>query len=335
MATNVVGESYLTLKDKFSQMENGKVTGTIIDILATSDDLIADAIAVECNEGSHHKTTVRNGLPEPEFRQFYQGVKASKGEYTQVTDTTGMLEDYAQIDKALADLNADTNQFRMNESQAHLQGMNNTLLQNILYGNKATNPAGFDGLSKRYCKLSKKENSIGERVIDAGGTGTRLTSIWFITWGNLHTHLLYPKGSQAGIQHKDLGEVTVTDANGRMYQAYRNHFKWDVGLSVRDFRSTVRIANIDLDELEKGNVNLIDLMIMANDMVDEVNQTGSTKIYANRQIRTALHKQISNKANVNLTLQDYAGKKTVHFLDKPIRRLSQISCYEERVLLEE
>ena len=111
----LVGNTYLTLKDHFAQKENGKITNTIVDLLVQSNVLLEDAVVRECNEGSTHKTTVRNGLPEVEFRKFYQGVSASKGEYTQITDTTGMLEVYSQVDKALADLEGDTQQFRINE----------------------------------------------------------------------------------------------------------------------------------------------------------------------------------------------------------------------------
>ena len=130
----IVGNTYLTLKDKLAQTENGRAASAIVDLLAQSNVLIEDAVVRECNEGSTHKTTVRNGLPEVEFRKFYQGVNCSKGEYTQITDTTGMLEVYSQVDKSLADLEGDTQQFRMNEAQAFLESMNNTVQENIFFG---------------------------------------------------------------------------------------------------------------------------------------------------------------------------------------------------------
>lgn len=69
MAT--VGNTYLTLKDMYSQMEGeGKVTATIIDLFVQSNAILEDAVTLECNDGTTHKTTVRNGLPDPEFRKF-------------------------------------------------------------------------------------------------------------------------------------------------------------------------------------------------------------------------------------------------------------------------
>ena len=329
---SLVGNTYLTLKDKFAQKEDGKIATAIVDMLATSNALIEDAVVRECNEGSTHKTTVRNGLPEVEFRKFYQGVNCSKGEYTQITDSTGMLEVYSQVDKSLADLEGDTQQFRMNEAQAFLESMNNTVQENIFYGSKATNPAGFDGLSVRYNKISTDPKSIGYRVLDAGGTGSDNTSIWFITWGDLHTHLLYPKGSQMGLNHTDKGAQTATDNNGNMYEVYRDHFKWDIGLTVRDFRSTARIANIDVTKLDTaGAADLLKLMVSAYHRIKRFAKTGNTVIYCNETIETYLHFQAMSKANVKLSVDEAMGRPVVNFLGIPIKCVDQIRNNEKKV----
>ena len=329
---SLVGNTYLTLKDKFAQKEDGKIATAIVDMLATSNALIEDAVVRECNEGSTHKTTVRNGLPEVEFRKFYQGVNCSKGEYTQITDSTGMLEVYSQVDKSLADLEGDTQQFRMNEAQAFLESMNNTVQENIFYGSKATNPAGFDGLSVRYNKISTDPKSIGYRVLDAGGTGSDNTSIWFITWGDLHTHLLYPKGSQMGLNHTDKGAQTATDNNGNMYEVYRDHFKWDIGLTVRDFRSTARIANIDVTKLDTDDAaDLLKLMVSAYHRIKRFAKTGNTVIYCNETIETYLHFQAMNKANVKLSVDEAMGRPVVNFLGIPIKCVDQIRNNEKKV----
>ena len=330
MAT--VGNTYLTLKDKFAQKTDGRIANAIIDLLTQTNVVLEDAVVRECNEGSTHKTTVRNGLPEVEFRKFYQGVTASKGEYTQVTDTTGMLEVYSQVDKSLADLEGDTQQFRINEAQAFLESMNNTVQENIFYGSKATNPAGFDGLSVRYNKISNDTTSIGYRVINGGGVSNTNTSIWFVTWGDLHTHLLYPKGSQMGFVHTDKGAQTATDSNGNMYEVYRDHFKWDVGMTVRDFRSTARIANIDVTKLGTANApDLIALMINAYHRIKRFAKTGNTVIYCNETVETYLHLQALNKSNVQLSIEDFGGKPIVSFLGVPIKCVDQLRNDEPKV----
>lgn len=333
MAT--VGNTYLSLKDRFAQTQNGQIANTVVDLLTQSNVLLEDAVIRECNEGSTHKTTVRNGLPEVEFRKFYQGVNCSKGEYTQITDATGMLEVYSQVDKSLADLEGDCKQFRMNEAQAFLESMNNTVQQNIFYGSKDTNPAGFDGLAVRYNKISSDKNSIGYRVLNGGGKASTNTSIWFITWGDLHTHLLYPKGSALGFVHTDKGVQTATDANGNMFEVYRDHFKWDVGLTVRDFRSTARIANIDVAKLDGADAaDLIKLMISAYHRIKRFAKTGNTVIYCNEIIETYLHFQAINKSNVNLSIEEFAGRPIVSFMGIPVKCADQIRNDEKALSAE-
>lgn len=331
MAT--IGQNYLTIKDMYAQMEgDGKVTAAIIDLFMSSNAILEDAIAVECNQGTSHKTTVRNGLPQPQFRQFYQGVECQKGDYTPVTDSTSMLDDYSEVDKKLADINGNTAQFRLNEAEAHIQGMNKTAKTNIFYGSKNKNASAFDGLATRYNKLSTKEGELGYQVINAGGTGNNNTSIFFVTWGDRHTHLIYPKGSKAGLQREDKGQVTVQDAEGRNYEAYRDHFSWDLGLCIRNYRSSARIANIDVTKLSGEDApNLIDLMIDAYYRIEEHAVNGKTVIYANNTIRTWLHKQAIAKRNVNLTIDNVAGKPIVNFLGLPIKLCSEILNTEQKV----
>ncbi len=331
MAT--IGKSYLTLKDMYSQMEgDGKVTATIIDLFMSSNAILEDAVAVECNDGTSHKTTVRNGLPSPQFRNFYQGVDCQKGDYTNVTDTTSMLDDYSLVDKKLADINGNTAQFRLNEAEAHIQGMNKTVKTNIFYGNKGKDKCAFDGFATRYNKISDKEGELGYQVINGGGTSNNNTSIYFITWGDRDAHLIYPKGSKAGLQRQDKGQVTAQDKDGKDFEAYRDYFSWDVGLSLRNYRSSGRIANIDVEKLgTDAAANLIDLMVDMYYRIEEHSKNGKTIIYANNTIRTYLHKQAMNKQNVNLSINEVAGKPVVNFLGLPIKPCSEILNTEARV----
>jgi hypothetical protein len=48
--------------------------------------------------------------------QLNYGVASSKSRTAQVTDSCGMLEAYAEIDKALADLNGNSAAFRLSET---------------------------------------------------------------------------------------------------------------------------------------------------------------------------------------------------------------------------
>jgi len=58
----------------------------------------------------------------------------------------------------------------------------------------------------------------------------------------------------------------------------------------------------------------------------------STFFYCNKTIAKFLHKQASNKANVNLTLDMPGGKPMVSFLDAPIHVCDNIDSDEDAVV---
>lgn len=322
-----------TLLDKFSRSEKDGKIAKIVELMAKQNDILMDAEYQECNDGSKHKTTMRSGIPEPTWRLFNKGVQPSKSTTVPVLDTTGMMEDYGLVDKALADLSGNADAFRVSENIAKLQGFNNKAARYMFYGNTASEPEAFLGLAPRY---NDKSAESGANIVDAGGTGSTNTSIWFVTWGEMTTHLLYPKGSVAGFQHRNLGEDTVKDATGGEFQAYRDHFKWDIGMSVRDWRANARIANIDVTALTKDaatGADLIEKMIEAFYLLENPMQgEGRTVIYCNRTTQTFLHKQAANAKNVNLTLGEYAGRKIPEFLGMPIKSVGAILNTEARVV---
>lgn len=317
--------------------ENGKVTSKIIELLTQTNQILLDMDWQEGNLPTGHKTTVRTGLPDVTWRMLNYGVQPSKSHTAQVTDTTGMLEAYAQIDKRLADLNGNKAEWRVGEDRAFLEAMNQEMARTLFYGDQRVFPAKFGGLSPRFDEITADESKSGSNIIDAGGTGANLTSIWFVTWGQNTVHGIYPKGSRAGFNRQDLGEVTLEDANGGLFQGYRTHYSWDCGLTVRDWRSVVRIANIDVNTLrgDAATTNLVELMIEAYYRLGDSINLGTPVIYLNKTLATALDIQSRKDANVHLSLQDWQGKKVLSFREMPIRRVDQIVNTEARVLAAE
>lgn len=331
MAT--IGSSYLTLADLRRQQNRNDEIADIIEIMAQRNDMMADAPAVECNQGNEHLTTIRAGLPDPTWRRLYEGVQPTKGTTTQVTDATGYMEDWSEVDAKLVEKAKDPQKFRMNEAKAHIQGITNAAAYTLFYGNTATEPEKFDGMAVRY---SSKTAPNGNQIIDANGTGSDNTSIWFITWGENATHMLYPEGSPLGLNREDIGKETKEKADGSLYQVYREKFSQDIGLSVRDWRQNARIANIDISDLKADaatGADLIDLMIDAYYQLDNPGAAdGTVMIYCSRTIAKFLHKQAMNEKNVRLSIEDYAGRPTTMFLGHPIRRADALLETEARVV---
>ncbi len=344
----VLGALALTLADWAARLDpNGKVAN-IVEILNQTNEVIADMLFVEGNTPTGHITTVRTGLPEVAWRMLNYGVPQSKSRTVQVTDTCGMLAAYAQVDKKLADLNGNTAAFRLSEDVAFIEAMNQEMASVLFYGNTQLEPKKFLGLAPRY-NDSSAEN--GENIIDAGGTGSDLTSIWLVCWGASTVHGIFPKGYQAGLKSADLTQNKaegdpLLDPNGDRYQGYISHYSWDLGLCLRDWRYVVRISNIDINTLTKrgGIVNLMasdavydagpdlaDLLIQAIELVPSLGK-GTPVIYCNKTIRTWMRRQIKNSTNVNILMQDIAGKKVVTFDEIPVKRCDAILNSEDRVI---
>lgn len=330
MAT--IGDTFLTLSDLRRQQNRNDEIADVMEILAQTNSMMRAGPAVECNSGYEHLTTVRSGLPTPTWRRLYEGVQPTKGTTAQVTDATGYLEDWSEIDAQLVERAKEPQKFRFNEAKAHLQGIAHHVAETVIYGSTATEPEKFDGLAPRF---SDTQAANGNQIIDAGGTGSDNTSIWFVTWGENACHFLYPEGTPLGVSREDKGKTTKEKSDGSLYDVYREKFAQHIGISVRDWRQVARIANIDVSDLTVDGATgakLIDLMIDGYYQLDNVMAAeGQVMIYCSRTIAKFLHKQAMNQTNVRLSIEEYEGRPITHFLGHPVMREDALKETEAQV----
>ena len=335
-----LGDNNPTLLDLATRSDAMGNIMTVVEILNEVSEILDDMTWVEGNLPTGHKTTVRTGIPQPTWRKLYGGVQPTKSRTAQIIDTTGMLEAYAEIDKALADLNGNTAAFRMSEDKPHIEGIHQELSDTIFYGNETMKPEAFTGFAARYNDLSA-ENA--DNIIDAGGTGADNRSIWLIGWGPETCHGIVPKGSTAGLQQQDKGQVTIEDvdgAGGRM-EAYRTHYRFDAGLTVRDWRYVVRICNIPKSDLSITYVpatgkfetgpNLSELLFQAMELIPNMGMARPA-FYMSRDIRTVLRQQTA--AAVQGSVLEYervGGKLVASYQGVPLRRVDALSSDEAQV----
>ncbi len=325
-------------------MNNTNADGSIVKIVETMEQMnpiLRHADYQECNNGTKHKTTVRTGIPTPAYRRYNQGVQPSNTQEVPIEDTTGMIEDYLEVDKALADLSGNEKQFRAGKAKGIMAGFNNFVASEMLYGSPAITPEGFMGMAPRYSMLSSNTaaTAAARQVIDAGGTGSDNTSIWFITWGETQCQLLYPRGSKIGLHHEDKGSRTkdfVQDGNNVKMEIYEDHFKWDIGLTDQDWRANARIANIDVTALTKdasAGADLLDLMIDADETLDSTAVAGGkTCVYVGRTVASFMRKQALAKASGNLRIDEVAGKKVTMWGEYEVARIDALLETEARVV---
>lgn len=316
-----------TLLDVTKRLNPDGSIATIAEMLAQTNPILDDMVWVEGNLPTGHRTTVRTGLPTPTWRKLYGGVQPTTSKTAQVTDSCGMLEAYAEVDKALADLNGNTAAFRLSEDAAHIEGMNQEFSSTLFYGNEGSEPEAFTGFGPRFNDQSAAN---GDNIITDAATpdGADNTSIWLIVWGRNTCHGIYPKGSTAGLQITDKGQVTIenVDGNGGRMEGYRTHYRWDCGLSVRDWRYVVRM-NFDLENtIATGTTGpvLAQLMAKALRRIPNINM-GRPVFYASRATLELMDLQAMEKTNMAFTtIEDAQGKMVTRFRGIPVKQCDAI-----------
>lgn len=317
MAT--IADTSMTLAEHAKRLgPDGKVDA-IVELLSRTNEVLQDMRWVEGNLETGHLTTIRTGLPTVTWRKLNRGVQPSKSKVRQVTDTVGICEGYAEVDKRIADLNGNTEAFRLSEDRAFIESFNQEMAGKTFYSDTDTDPETFLGLSPRY-PFADSPN-----VIDAGGTGNFCTSVWVTVWSDQTAFGIFGKGQKAGLRHEDKGQVTLEDEEGKKFEGYRSWWKWEMGLVVRDWRYVVRVANLDTRSLPTTIPNYL---IKALNKVPSL-RMGAPAIYCNQDIKDQLDILAMNKANAWITQsEDPWGYPITKFRGVPVRRVDQILSTE-------
>ncbi|MCG7932108.1 MAG: hypothetical protein N0E44_18920 [Candidatus Thiodiazotropha lotti] len=322
MAT--IGNKFVDLIDVYKLQDPDGSTADIIEMLAQMNGVVKSAHTVECNNGSKHITTVRSGYPSVAWGKLYKGIPQSKNRMTQVEDTTGFAESLSTIDQRILNRYAQDKRsmIRLSEAKGFIEAMSQAIENKFFYGNTASAPEEFLGLAPRFNDLSADN---GNQIVDAGGTGADNTSVWFVTWGDNQTHLLYPEGTKAGLQRDDKGEQKAFDENGDGYFTEEELFHWDIGLTVRNWKNVSRVANIDVSELKAGNVDIYKYMRQAWYRLDNRRAAaGRIAIYCNTDVLEALDAMGTNSgANDN-----YARLRPMEIQGEEIDAYRRTPIYE-------
>lgn len=324
---------------------DGKVARTI-NLLSQTNEMLNDMTWQEGNLPTGHKSSILTGLPVPIWRKLYQGVPPSKATRANVTDSIGMLEARSEVDVEAYRLNGNSAAWRLAESGPFLEAMNQNMAETVVYGDASVNAERFTGFAPRFSSLSAGN---GGNIIDAGGTGSDNTSVWLVVWGENTVTGIYPKGSPAGLEHQALDEYDAFDELNNRYRAIGDLWKWKAGLTVRDWRYIVRIANIKVADLmgQTGTqaptaaTALMKLMIQAQTLIPNMGM-GRAAFYANRTVKGALSKAALDKSNSAIAIVPAANQfgsvapgyvqKDTQFFGTPIRTVDRILNTEARIV---
>jgi len=312
----------MTLLSLAKRTENGAIA-KIAEVLNKDNAILDDAIWVRANGPTSHITTKRKNLPTGSWRKVNKGVKREKSDTGQLTEGIGMLEAFSQVDEAVVDLAPDKPAFRLSEDLAFIEGLGQTLASTLIYGNRKGNPEEINGLATRY-------NSIDlANVLNAGGSGNDLTSIWVVQWGEDKVHMVYPKNSETiGITHTDDGLITVYDEDKNPYKVFQSHFKVKPGLVIRDDRCIQRICNIET----AGSSNIFDPQVLVKALREMPMGGSGAVIYANKTILAQMDINAMDKTNVNYNADNPFGRPQMDFRGIATRQVDSILDSETAVV---
>ena len=330
MAT--IGNDVITLTDWAKRNDPKGKTPMIVEILSQSNMALEDMPFKEGNLPTGEQVTIRTGLPDSYYRQINQGVPKSKSTTAQVVENAAMLEARSEVDVKVAKLNGNLSTFRLSESKAFVESMAQRQATTLMYGT-ASNPEEYVGFMSRY---SDKSATNGENILLAGGAGSDNTSILLVGWGSDTVFGVYPKGSKAGMDHQDLGEIDAFDDNNNRFRAYADLYTWDNGLVVKDWRNVVRIANIDVSDLvgatgtqaATASTAIIKLMARAQDRLPNIASVKDC-FYVNRTVASHLRLAALEKSSAAVTIEPAINQfgDNIHqltFLGTPVKIMDVI-----------
>ena len=135
----------------------------------------------------------------------------------------------------------------------------------------------------------------------------------------------------------------LLDENNDRFRAYMDQYKWKNGLVVKDWRYAVRIANVDISDLEgqagtqdpTAATAIIKLMSRAVDRLPSVNNV-KPAFYVNRTTASMLRIAALDKSNAALSVQESLNQFgetifTTRFLGIPVRIVDALTETEAAV----
>lgn len=340
----VLGQELHTIADLTARIDpNGKIA-SIGEWLAQTNEFVNFLRWKEGNLPTGERTTVRTGLPSVYFRGYNQGVDASKSRVAQIDEGAALLEGKSAVDREVAKAHGNVAEYRLTEASAFFESLTQTFATTAFYGNASASPQEFTGLGPRF---DDPTSSVGDQLIDAGGSGSDNGSIWLIVTGPMGVMGIYPKNTKAGITHIDVTGGTGKaddgvdigmywdDADGKQFLALVDQFNWHCGMSVKDPRKVGRIGSIDRSLLAVDyatGAQLQMLMVELMNRVDGLDMPGHSAAWVmDRNMKSFLERQLLNDKNPYLSYEQVAGKRMTSFGGIPILRTDALAVDEAAI----
>ena len=323
---------FLTLADVVAQYTSLDPKGIYLEIakvLHRACPLVDILPLVPSNQIMSHIASRESYLPVPVARRFNEYVMPTAGHSTPLTEGISMFEDYSQVDATLYRIQPDPERWRMDRDKLHVEGFRQKLESGLFYGSTAADGQDILGLAARFKNTTYYPNgdlSWQPNVWDGGGTGNTNASIWMVEFGLNKVYATFPKNLIAGLNIKNLGEVTAQTSQG-LQEVYRTWFQWCIGMMIEDERCVQRYANI----ATTGDQNIFDesILIAMKNQLPSRGEAPGTAILMNRLCAT----QVDVRATVTKINAYYTQEPSGDIFGRTVTRFQGIPILTAEMLL--
>lgn len=293
----------------------------IIEALSIDNEILLDAPFAEANEGDSETGIIRETIPGISHRRINEGVKVGTSKTKLTHDVICQSSVYSRVDMTLVRRTKNPKQLLNSESVGFIQAMGQDQAADIMYGNNALDPSNMTGFAPRYAAYDDKY------CVNMGGTGNACTSIWIVRWDQEKCKLIYPRGSKSiGIVASDHGEQRIDVEDGKSLQMYENYYEANYGLTVKDRRNVIRLANIDKTV---SMTKVVDQILKSEYAL--ASGSGTVCIYANADILGEFRVLCANKTGTVYTMDTPWGNKVLAIDTMRIRKVNAILNTESAV----
>lgn len=313
----------LSLTEKIAQFYSREKTyppaKAFVELLDQDNSILNLVPTIEANNITSHEYNQRVALPTVSARLAGAGTAQSKSETVRQVADIKIYSSLMKIDKESFELGGSGTEYVASEMRAHMSAQDIKIASELFYGS-STDITRLSGLSLTYNSLS---GNIADNVISAGSvSGSDGMSVWIVGLGGNGLNFVYPMGSPAmGFSRTSSADWNPeTDSNNKTRFVMFNEFVINRGIVVPDWRSCVRICNIDhsvlMADTAGTTINLATLIIKGQARLPSKSITGvkSYEVFMNRSAFEALQTQMYNKSNAAFSYNEIEGK-TVYYIN--------------------
>jgi hypothetical protein len=309
---------------------------TTAEVMSLENPIIEDMHFQQENTDNGNKSRERSKMPEVTARKYNQGITRSSGGVKVIVDPRTELVSKLELDESyLDDFGGAADAELADEQAAHRTANGEKVGNTIFYGSRGKD--SLYGLTPRYNTLDSKYAS-SKYVLDASEgivSPSNLASLWIVSWGPKGAYGFFPKSSKGGLEEGELMKGEIKDEEGKEFPGYKQYFKWKLGLTVKDYRSVVRIANIDTVKAKTKNVtagvpDLEALIVKALRLIKP--NGGRVVMYGNMDIMQALDLQALGRYGQSYPTKEFANGLVTVVKGMNVRQQDCLLSSEEQVV---